>query len=355
MKPDSTLRNGHSADRNILLKLCGYPMDRDEHILITGGAGFIGSHLARALLQTGRRVSVIDNLSTGLHANVADLEADPRFRLYVDTIQDAPLIERLMSECGTVYHLASAVGVKLIMEQPVATIDTIYQGTEVVLRLARRYRNRVLITSTSEVYGKSENVPYREDDDRIEGPTTRHRWAYACAKALDEFLALAHWKETRLPVCIVRLFNTVGPRQRGQYGMVVPRFVERALRGLDLEVHGDGGQSRCFCHVHDVVRALISLVDSGRGFGQIFNVGSTEEITIRGLADRIIQQLGSRSQVRVIPYSEAYGDGFEDMRRRVPCIDRVHALTGWQPTLNIDDIIRDVAAGIRPSLTAADR
>ena len=206
-------------------------MNRDEHVLITGGAGFIGSHLARALLAEGRQVSVIDNLSTGLHANVADLEADPNFRLYVDTITDVPLMQKLMLDCGTVYHLASAVGVKLIMEQPVATIDTIYQGTEVVLRLARRYRNRVLITSTSEVYGKSEKVPYEEDDDRVEGATTRHRWAYACAKALDEFLALAHWKENRLPVVIVRLFNTVGPRQRGQYGMVVPNFVERALKG----------------------------------------------------------------------------------------------------------------------------
>lgn len=322
-------------------------MDRDDHVLITGGAGFIGSHLARALLANGRQVSVIDNLSTGLHSNVADLEADPNFRLYVDTIQDVPLMQKLMLEAGSVYHLASAVGVKLIMEQPVATIDTIYQGTEVVLRLARRYRNRVLITSTSEVYGKSEKVPYCEGDDRVEGPTTKHRWAYACAKALDEFLALAHWKETRLPVVIVRLFNTVGPRQRGQYGMVVPRFVEQALRGDKLEVHGDGSQSRCFGHVYDVVQALISLVDSGQCFGQIFNVGSTEEISIRELAEHVILRLDSPSEIEFIPYEQAYGPGFEDMQRRVPSIDLIQKTIGWAPTRSINEIIDDVAAGIR--------
>lgn len=322
-------------------------MDRDEHVLITGGAGFIGSHLARAILKSGRRVSVIDNLSTGLHANVADLELNPNFRLYVDTIQDVSLMQKLMLDCGTVYHLASAVGVKLIMEQPVATIDTIYQGTEVVLRLARRYRNRVLITSTSEVYGKSEKVPYCEDDDRLEGPTTKHRWAYACAKALDEFLALAHWKETRLPVTIVRLFNTVGPRQRGHYGMVVPRFVERALRGETLDVYGDGNQSRCFCHVHDVVQALIKLIEAGNGFGQIFNVGSTEELSIRQLAELIVRRLGSSSEIRSIPYSEAYGDGFEDMRRRIPSLERIRKAINWTPTLSMNDIIDDVAADIR--------
>lgn len=322
-------------------------MRREDHVLITGGAGFIGSHLARELLKTGRRVSVIDNLSTGLHANVADLEGDPNFRLYVDSIQHADLTEKLMMECGTVYHLASAVGVKLIMEQPVATIDTIYQGTEVVLRFARRYRNRVLLTSTSEVYGKSDKVPYFEDDDRVEGATTRHRWAYACAKALDEFLALAHWKETRLPVVIVRLFNTVGPRQRGQYGMVVPNFVERALQQEDLEVHGDGEQSRCFCHVFDVVRALIGLIDHGQCFGQVFNVGSTEEISIRQLADRVVQRLQSSSQVRVVPYKQVYGDGFEDMRRRVPSIDKIHQTIGWTPTLNMDAIIDDVAQDLK--------
>jgi UDP-glucose 4-epimerase len=322
-------------------------MDRSQHVLITGGAGFIGSHLARELLKSGRRVSVIDNLSTGLHANVADLEADSNFRLYVDTVRDVALMEKLMSECDTVFHLASAVGVKLIMEQPVDTIDTIYQGTEVVLRLARRYRNRVLITSTSEVYGKSENVPYREDDDRLEGATTKHRWAYACAKALDEFLALAHWKESRLPVTIVRLFNTVGPRQRSQYGMVVPRFVEQALRNDKLEVHGDGSQSRCFCHVHDVVQGLIKLVDSESTCGQIYNIGSTEELTILQLAELIIERLQSSSKVEFVPYDKAYGEGFEDMQRRVPSIDRINDTVGWQPTRTINDIIDDVAAALR--------
>ena len=322
-------------------------MGRSQHVLITGGAGFIGSHLSRELLKAGRRVSVIDNLSTGLHANVADLEADSNFRLYVDTVRDVALMEKLMSECDTVFHLASAVGVRLIMEQPVDTIDTIYQGTEVVLRLARRYRNRVLITSTSEVYGKSENVPYREDDDRLEGATTKHRWAYACAKALDEFLALAHWKESHLPVTIVRLFNTVGPRQRSQYGMVVPRFVEQALRNDKLEVHGDGSQSRCFCHVHDVVQALIKLIDSESTCGQIYNVGSTEEVSILQLAELIIDRLQSSSKVELVPYDKAYGEGFEDMQRRVPAIDRIRETVGWQPTRTINDIIDDVAAGLR--------
>jgi UDP-glucose 4-epimerase len=322
-------------------------MDRSQHVLITGGAGFIGSHLARELLKSDRQVSVIDNLSTGLHANIADLEADSNFRLYVDTVRDVALMENLMSECDTVFHLASAVGVRLIMEQPVDTIDTIYQGTEVVLRLARRYRNRVLITSTSEVYGKSENVPYREDDDRLEGATTKHRWAYACAKALDEFLALAHWKESRLPVTIARLFNTVGPRQRSQYGMVVPRFVEQAIRHDKLEVHGDGSQSRCFCHVHDVVQGLIKLVDSEGTCGQIYNIGSTEEISILHLAELIIQRLQSSSKIELVPYDKAYGEGFEDMQRRVPSIDRINETIGWQPTRTIDDIIDDVAAALR--------
>jgi len=322
-------------------------MDRDEHVLITGGAGFIGSHLARALLADGRRVSVIDNLSTGLHSNVADLEQDSNFRLYVDTITDVALMQKLMLECSTVYHLASAVGVRLIMEQPVATIDTIYQGTEVVLRLARRYRNRVLMTSTSEVYGKSEKVPYHEDDDRVEGSTTKHRWAYACAKALDEFLALAHWKENRLPVVIVRLFNTVGPRQRGQYGMVVPNFVEQALKGEDLVVHGDGLQSRCFCHVQDVVQALIRLVDAGDCFGQIFNVGSTEEISISELAEQVVRRSGSSSRIRLIPYHEAYGEGFEDMKRRIPSLDRIQNAIQWSPSRSIEAIIDDVIADVK--------
>ena len=286
---------------------------------------------------------VVDDLSTGLHRNVVDLEQHPDFRLYVDTIRNEVLMERLMQECGAVYHLASAVGVRLIMERPVYTIDNIYQGTEVVLRLARRYRNRVLLTSTSEVYGKSADVPLREDGDRLEGPTSKHRWAYACAKALDEFMALAHWKETRLPVIIVRLFNTVGPRQRGQYGMVLPRFVEAAIKGEDLLVHGDGTQSRCFCHVADVVRALIALMDSDRCLGQVFNVGSTQEITIKDLAARTIGRLGSHSKIRFVRYEDVFGDGFEDMMKRVPCLDKVKSALGWEPQLDIDSIIDDIA------------
>ena len=318
-----------------------------QNILITGGAGFIGSHLAKSLLESGKRVTVIDDLSTGLYSNVAELESHPDFRLYVDTIRDTAVMERLMQECGTVYHLASAVGVKLIMEQPVYTIDNIYQGTEVVLRLARRYRNRVLITSTSEVYGKSEDSPFREDGDRVEGTTSKHRWAYACAKALDEFLALAHWKETRLPVVIARLFNTVGPRQRSQYGMVLPRFVEWALKGDDLQVHGDGTQSRCFCHVEDVVRGLAGLMESGKFFGEIFNIGSREEINILDLATRVITKLNSTSKIRLVPYSEVHGDGFEDMQRRVPSIDKIRETIGWEPAATLDQIIDDIAEEMR--------
>lgn len=328
-------------------------MSNPDHILITGGAGFIGNHLARALVGAGKRVSVVDDLSTGRYSNVADLEPHPEFRLYVDTIRDAALMERLMQECGTVYHLASAVGVKLIMEQPVYTIDNIYQGTETVLRLARRYRNRVLITSTSEVYGKSDSVPFHEDGDRVEGPTSRHRWAYACAKALDEFLALAHWKESRLPVAIVRLFNTVGPRQVSQYGMVLPRFVEWAIEGRDLEVYGTGEQQRCFCHVSDVVRAMIAVMDSGTCFGDVYNVGSTEEVAIRELAERVIGRTGSMSRIRSVSYELAYGEGFEDMQRRVPSIDKIRAAVGWEPRISLDRIIDDLAADVRRDRAAA--
>jgi UDP-glucose 4-epimerase len=300
-------------------------------------------------------VFVIDDLSTGLYANIEDLESSPHFHLYIDTIRNLRLVDRLLRECGTVFHLASAVGVKLIMERPVYTIDNIYQGTEVILRLARRYRNRVLITSTSEVYGKSSNVPFTEEGDRLEGPTSRHRWAYACAKALDEFLALAHWKEARLPVVIARLFNTVGPGQRGQYGMVLPKFIEAALRGEDLLVHGDGSQTRCFCHVADVVEALIGLMDSGSCFGQVLNVGSTDEISIGQLAERIIEQLGSASRIRFVPYDQVYGEGFEDMQRRLPSIDKIAGAIDWRPTRSLRTIIADIAAHLTPLLGDRDR
>jgi UDP-glucose 4-epimerase len=314
-----------------------------DKVLITGGAGFIGSHLARGLLALGKTVYVIDDLSTGLYANVEEIDHRPHFHLFVDTIRNVQLMDRLLRQCHTVYHLASAVGVRLIMERPVYTIDNIYQGTEVILRLARRYRNRVLITSTSEVYGKSGLVPLVEDGDRLEGSTCKHRWAYACAKALDEFLALAHWKETRLPVVITRLFNTAGPRQRGHYGMVLPTFVEAALRGDDLLVHGDGSQSRCFCHVEDAVRAVIALMEADDCYGQVYNVGSTAEISIRELAETVVRRLDSRSHIRFVPYGEVYGEGFEDMQRRVPSLAKIERAIGWQPKKSLHDIIDDLA------------
>jgi len=320
---------------------------RFERVLITGGAGFIGSHLARKLLGEGREVVVVDDLSTGSYANVADLDGHAHFHLYIDTVRDRELMDRLMQECGTVFHLASSVGVRLIMEEPVRTIDNIYQSTEVVLRLARRYRNRVLITSTSEVYGKSTDIPFREDGDRLEGPTDKHRWAYACAKALDEFLALAHHRETQLPVTVVRLFNTVGPRQTGQYGMVLPRFVAAALAGRPLEVHGDGKQARCFCHVLDVIEALAKLLETSAAWGQVVNVGSTEEISIASLAERVKARVKSTSEIKLVPYATVYGEGFEDMERRVPSIEKIGKLIGWRPTRSLDAIIDDIAAAQR--------
>lgn len=315
--------------------------------MITGGAGFIGNHLARELIKRGKYVSVIDDLSTGLYENIADLEDHDNFSLYIDTVNNEALMEKLVEQSGVIYHLASAVGVKLIIEKPVYTIDNIYRTTETVLRLARRYRSTVLITSTSEVYGKSDQIPFIEDGDRLEGPTTKHRWAYACAKALDEFLALAHYRETRLPVVIVRLFNTVGPRQQGQYGMVVPKFVQWAMSNEPIQVYGNGEQTRCFCHVLDVVGALIDLMESKRFYGQIFNIGSTEEVSIKWLAQYTIQVLGSSSPIHFVPYLEVYGDGFEDMLRRVPNIDRIHTAIGWKPQRNIERIILDVADAIR--------
>jgi UDP-glucose 4-epimerase len=318
-----------------------------SHALITGGAGFIGSHLAEALLAEGYSVTVIDNLSTGRYANLAHLEGRHDLRLIIDDVLHESLMEDLIRHCDCVYHLASAVGVKLIMEQPVRTIETIFGGTDVVLKLCSRYRKRVLITSTSEVYGKGVSVPFREDDDVVTGATSRHRWAYACAKALDEFLALAHWRETRLPVAIVRLFNTVGPRQTGQYGMVVPRFVAAALRGEPLVVHGDGEQSRCFSHVNDVVRALVKILETPACFGEVINIGAADEVSIRGLAERVIALTNSRSSIQQVPYSAVYGEGFEDMRRRVPSLEKASRLIGYAPRHGLEAIIRDVASAMR--------
>lgn len=324
-------------------------------ILITGGAGFVGSHLADKLIGEGHHITVIDDLSTGRYSNIAHLEDTERFRLIIDTVLNEKLMEDLIRETDRVYHMASAVGVKLIMESPVKTIETIFRGTDVVLGFCSRYRKRVLIPSTSEVYGKGASVPFREDDDLLTGATDKHRWAYACAKTLDEFLALAHWKETRLPVVVVRLFNTVGPRQTGQYGMVVPRFVHSAIDNEPIIVHGDGNQSRCFGHVHDVVEGLAKLLDSPECFGQVINLGNDEEISILELAKRAIDLTGSTSQIEFMPYSEAYGDGFEDMQRRVPALDKARRLIGYEATRNLTDIINDVAAEYRNEEMAASR
>ncbi|MFN6963769.1 MAG: NAD-dependent epimerase/dehydratase family protein [Pyrinomonadaceae bacterium] len=316
-------------------------------ILITGGAGFIGSHLADRLLGEGHEITVIDNLSTGRYSNVAHLEEHDRFRLIIDTVLNERLMEELIRETDRVYHMASAVGVRLIMERPVQTIETIFRGTDVVLGFCSRYRKRVLIPSTSEVYGKGASVPFREEDDLLTGATDKHRWAYACAKTLDEFLALAHWKETRLPAVVVRLFNTVGPRQTGQYGMVVPRFVHSAVRGEPIEIHGDGTQSRCFGHVLDVVDGLVKVLETPECFGQVINLGNDEETSIRQLAEKAIELTGSKSELKFVPYEEVYGEGFEDMQRRVPSLEKARRLIGYRPTRSLAEIINDVAADYR--------
>ena len=313
------------------------------HYLITGGCGFIGSHLSEALLKQGHRVTVLDDLSTGKISNIEHLESDERFRMLVGSVTDRQLVYEAVHGCDRVFHLASAVGVRLIMERPVETIDTIVTGTQVVLEQANRYRKPLLLTSTSEVYGKSTAVPFEEDGDRLEGPTTKHRWAYACAKALDEFLAMAYWKSSNLPVVVARLFNTVGPRQTGQYGMVIPNFVAQALTGDPLVIHGDGGQSRCFCHVLDVVQGLVDLMDCPEARGQVVNIGSTEEITIRELAGKVVEITGSSSEIKQVSYESVYGVGFEDMQRRVPNIAKVGRLIGWKPSRSLTDILQAVA------------
>ena len=323
-------------------------------ILITGGAGFIGSHLADKLLADGNEITIIDDLSTGRYSNIAHLEDQKGFRLIIDTVLNASLMEDLVRETDRVYHMASAVGVRLIMEQPVKTIETIFHGTDTVLKFCSRYRKRVLIPSTSEVYGKGISVPFSEDDDLLTGGTDKHRWAYACAKTLDEFLALAHWKETQLPVAVTRLFNTVGPRQTGQYGMVVPRFVQAALKNEPIPVHGDGTQSRCFGHVADVVEGLVRLLENPACFGKVINLGNSDEVSINDLAKRAIDLTGSSSEIRYVPYSEVYGDGFEDMQRRVPSLRKAAELIGYKPTRSLDDIINDVAAELRDALPGSN-
>ncbi|MGC2238289.1 MAG: GDP-mannose 4,6-dehydratase [Pyrinomonadaceae bacterium] len=321
-------------------------------ILITGGAGFVGSHLADKLVGEGHEITVIDDLSTGRYQNIEHLEGGKNFRLIIDTVLNDSLMEELIRETDRVFHMASAVGVKLIMEHPVKTIETIFRGTDVVLGFCSRYRKRVLIPSTSEVYGKGISVPFKEDDDLLTGSTDKHRWAYACAKTLDEFLALAHWKETRLPVSVVRLFNTVGPRQTGQYGMVVPRFVLSAMKNEPVTVHGDGNQARCFGHVADVVEGLSKILETPECFGQVTNLGNNQETTIKELAEKAIQMTESASEIRYIPYEEAYGEGFEDMQRRVPSLEKAKRLIGYQPTRTLEDIINDVANQFREEIKA---
>ncbi len=322
--------------------------------LITGGCGFIGSHLADHLIAGGHGVVALDDLSTGRYENVAHLEGHGQFELLIGSVTDPSLVNEVVRQCDAVFHLASAVGVKLIMDHPIQTIERIFQGTDVVLRHASRYRKPVLITSTSEVYGKSTDVPFREDGDRLSGPTNKHRWAYACAKSLDEFLALAHWKEARLPVVIARLFNTVGPRQTGQYGMVIPRFVEAALRDEPITIFGDGRQSRCFAHVADVVEGVVALLASRAARGQVVNLGSDEEVTVVELAERIRALTGSRSELRFVAYEQFYGDGFEDMQRRVPSIAKACELVGWKPRRSLDVVLRDVIEYLRSAGDPAD-
>jgi len=310
--------------------------------LITGGAGFIGSHLADRLISAGHRVLVIDDLSTGRLENIRHLKNHPKFQFARASIMDAVVLDRLTSEADIVVHLAAAVGVKLIVERPVHTIETNVMGTEAVLQTALRYGCRVVLASTSEVYGKGACIPFSEDDDVLLGPSSKNRWAYAASKMVDEFLGLAYRRQFDLEVIPVRLFNTVGPRQTGAYGMVVPSFVQQALRGEPLTVHGDGEQSRCFGHVADVVEALVGLCMHKEVPAQVYNIGSTEEITIKRLAEKVIEVTGSASSIDYIPYEQAYAPGFEDMLRRVPNTQRIQEMIGWLPKKNLDDILNDV-------------
>jgi len=320
--------------------------------LITGGAGFVGSTLSDELVAQGHEVHVLDDLSTGSRDNIRHLAAHPRFGWTYGSACDAALVRRLVADADAVFHLAAAVGVALVVDSPVRTIQTNVHCTEVVLAEASRERKPVLIASTSEVYGKSTALPFREDGDMTLGATNVGRWAYACSKAIDEFLGIAYWKERRSPVVVARLFNTVGPRQTGRYGMVVPRFVKQAQAARPLTVYGEGTQRRCFCHVGDVVGALAALLQSPEAYGEVVNVGSQEEVSILELARRVIDVTGSTSEVSLIPYEEAYEDGFEDMHRRVPDLSKVGRMIGWRPTRTLDDIVADVAAGARTAVAA---
>lgn len=323
------------------------------NILITGGAGFIGSHLAELLLQdANNHLTIIDNLATGKFTNIEHLTHDPRYRLLVGSVMDANLMEPIIAESQHIYHLGAGVGVRRIIEQPVETIETNILGTESVLKLAAKYHKKVLIASTSEVYGKNTRTPFNEEDDSVFGATTKSRWSYACSKAIDEFLALAYHREKGLPVVICRFFNTVGPRQTGRYGMVIPNLVQQALRGEPLTVYGDGNQSRCFTHVKDSIRCQQALMNHKGAVGQIFNLGSNQEVSINQLARRIIEMTNSSSEIRYIPYEEAYEAGFEDMQRRVPDTRKLSNLLGFAPATNLDEILADVIAYFRCRETA---
>jgi UDP-glucose 4-epimerase len=316
-------------------------------VLITGGSGFIGGHLAEALLDAGHTVFVLDDLSTGSIENIAHLKGRPGFHYTIDTVFNDAVVAELVDRADVVFHLAAAVGVKLIVQDPVHTLETNVHGTEVVLRHAAKKQKLVFIASTSEVYGKSTDVPFREDADLVMGATSRHRWAYACSKAMDEFLALAYWKQKHLPVVIVRFFNTVGPRQTSRYGMVLPTFVRQALANEPITVFGDGKQSRSFTYVGDVVGALLKLMVEPKAIGQVFNIGNPQEVTIVDLAQRVKQMTGSSSPIQLVPYDKAYDPGFEDMPRRVPDLTRIHALIGYEPKVDLDEIIVRVVTEAR--------
>lgn len=321
-----------------------------EKVLVTGGAGFIGSHLCELLVHNGYHVVVIDDLSTGRLENIQHLRPLPSFQFVRESITNAQVLDRLTSEADLVIHLAAVVGVRLIVEDPVHTIATNIMGSEAVLTTANRYGCKVMIASTSEVYGKGMKVPFHEEDDRVMGSTTHSRWAYATSKAVDEFLGLAYHRQFGLPVVIMRFFNTIGPRQTGRYGMVVPRFVRQALRDEPITVHGDGEQSRCFADVIDVIHAIVRLAEHPEAVGQVFNIGSTEEVTITQLAERVIALTDSKSQIVYVPYDEAYAPGFEDMRRRVPSIEKIARLIDYQPHYTLDDTLRRVIAYEREQL-----
>ena len=320
--------------------------------LLTGGAGFVGSHLSEALLDRGYEVQVLDDLSTGSIDNIQHLKGRRGFDYVIDTVMNEQLTAELIDRADVVFHLAAAVGVKLIVDAPVRTIETNVHGTEVVLKHASKKRKLVVIFSTSEVYGKSAAIPFSEDADLVMGPTSKHRWAYACSKAIDEFLALAYWKERKLPVIIARLFNTVGPRQTGRYGMVIPNFVRQALTGAPITVHGDGRQQRAFGYVGDVVTALIKLIEEPRAVGQVFNIGNTEEISILDLAHRVKALANSSSEIVLVPYDQAYEAGFEDMPRRVPDLTKINRLVGYVPVVGLDEILVRVIKGNREALLA---